>query len=124
MAAGGDGTQTWQTYNQFHACDDECAEAWSILKDAGLLDDLGNPTELLRETAHEIIRGDQLKNQAVKDAMLQRDQGSTLQQWWKMSSDLFTTAEGHPFELHFYRNVIDGAEILDLDFHVVFKTVF
>jgi hypothetical protein len=79
---------------------------------------------LLRDSAEGLIRGDALKDSDVKDAMLQRDPGSALTDWYKVSSEVYTTSEGHSFELHFYLNTVDNSMVLDLDYHVVFKVLF
>jgi hypothetical protein len=94
------------------------------MKAAGYIDDSGIPTALARSQAEKLIRADQLANQTVKDGMLQKDPGSTLTDWYKMSTPRLTTSGGVPYEVHFYENINDGTLYLDRDYYLVFKKVF
>lgn len=120
------GLTEWQTRNYDGSYDEECAEAFEILRNAGLLDSNNTPTSLGMSQATNMIRGDELGNATVREAMLERVPGSSLQDWWKVTSETFKTSEGHSFALHFY--LYEGASgptlLLDYDYFVVFVTSF
>jgi len=118
------GREEWNLRNVDGAYDAECSEAWSIAENQGWTDSLGNPTSLLKSVAKRLIRGDKLGNETVTDAMLQKDPGSSLTDWYKVKSPDFTTSEGHSASLHFYLNVADGTVLIEEDYFVVFANLF
>lgn len=94
------------------------------MKGAGYIDDNGVPTSLVTEQPIRLIRGDQLGSETVRDALLTRDPGSDLTDWYKASTPKLTTADGVPYEVHFYENIADGTLYLDRDYYLVFKALF
>jgi len=118
---------TWdETANEWgsYTLDAECAEAWSILQDLGIINENGSLTEQAIEIAENMDLT--IENPALKTELPLH--GSAIEFWKKVfidtvgSTPLETTA-GNAFELHFYRDIADNP-YTGKDFKIVFRDWF
>jgi hypothetical protein len=118
------GLGLWNALNDEGAYDDACNEAWNILYENDYVDETNSPTSLAISSASKILAGDEIGNETVTDALTSID--PEIDNWAKVSvkSPSLVTAEGNPFELHFYLDTVTGTTYLGYDYFVVFKTIF
>jgi hypothetical protein len=107
-----------------YVLDQECAAAWQMLRDLGVLDQDGNLT-MAAVSAAEPMDMRILNPTLVK---LLPQYGSDIEFWRKVFIDRFNgidlvTPDGHGFELHFYRDFFSQTHV-DHDFKIVFVDWF
>jgi hypothetical protein len=104
--------------------DEACEEAWQALKDEGLVDADGYPSELARFSPRKIMSGQYIDNQVVQDAF---DANGPPEDWWKVKSRIIRTSSGRDVELHWYQKIA-GEDIpsvyLGRDYFAVFMENF